>query len=158
MGSKVFIVPISYKVSFNSYDDILVLVKLIMFVLVPSEPCTNKVLKSTHWVFFLLQIIVIICAYLGPLSAGLSKGILYAGSDIRDIPNWTEHLFLLGGLTSSVFALGLMLRVVGRVRTSATVTILLLILTIVQIFVSGEHNEAQVSGKYLYLKYQISNQ
>ena len=94
-----------------------------------------------------MQIIVIICAYLGPLSAGLSKGILYAGSDIRDIPNWTEHLFLLGGLTSSVFALGLMLRVVGRVRTSATVTILLLILTIVQMFVSDKHNEAQASGK-----------
>ena len=103
--------------------------------------------NNQHIGFLPFQIIVIICAYLAPLSAGLSKGILYAGSDIREIPNWTEHLFLLGGLTSSVFALGLMLRVVGRVRTSATVTILLLILTIVQMFVSGGQHEAQASGK-----------
>ena len=79
-----------------------------------------------------------ICTYLGPLSAGLSKGILYAGTDTKEIPNWTEHLFLLGGLTSTVFVLTLMLRVVGRVRSSAMVTVLLLSLSIVQMFVSSE--------------------
>ena len=88
-----------------------------------------------------------ICAYLGPLSAGISKGILYAGSEANVIPNWTEHLFLLGGLTSSVFSLSLMLRIVGRVRTSATVTLLLLILTIIQMFISGESSESPNSGK-----------
>ena len=101
-----------------------------------------------------------ICAYLGPLASGLSKGILYAGSDTKQIPNWTQHLYLLGGLTSSVFALSLMLRIVGRVRTSATVTVLLLILTIVQMFISEENDENQSSGEefwrilpfnYLYL-------
>ena len=90
-----------------------------------------------------------ICAYLGPLSAGLSKGILYASSETKEIPNWTEHLFLLGGLTSSVFSLSLMLRIVGRVRTSATVTVLLLILTIVQMFISDESNGTLNSGKKL---------
>lgn len=88
-----------------------------------------------------------ICAYLGPLSAGLSKGILYAGSDTKEIPNWTEHLFLLGGLTSSVFALSFMLRIVGRVRTSASVTVLLLILNIVQMFISDENVRNPKSGK-----------
>ena len=92
------------------------------------------------------QIIVMICAYLGPLAAGLSKGIVYASSDTNQIPNWTEHLYLLGGLTSSVFALSLMLRIVGRVRTSASVTILLLVLTIVQMFTSGDIDENKLSG------------
>ena len=83
-----------------------------------------------------------ICTYLGPLSAGLSKGILYAGTDTKEIPNWTEHLFLLGGLTSTVFVLTLMLRVVGRVRSSAMVTVLLLSLSIVQMFVSSENESS----------------
>ena len=87
-----------------------------------------------------------ICAYLGPLAAGLSKGIVYASSDTNQIPNWTEHLYLLGGLTSSVFALSLMLRIIGRVRTSASVTILLLVLTIVQMFMSGDIDENNPSG------------
>ena len=83
-----------------------------------------------------------ICTYLGPLSAGISKGILYAGTDTKEIPNWTEHLFLLGGLTSTVFVLTLMLRVVGRVRSSAMVTVLLLSLSIVQMFVSSENESS----------------
>ena len=89
-----------------------------------------------------------ICAYLGPLSAGISKGIIYTSSDTNQIPNWTEHLFLLGGLTSSVFVLSLMLRLVGRVRTSATVTVLLLVLTIVQMFISKDIDEIKKSGTY----------
>ena len=75
-----------------------------------------------------------ICAYLGPLSCGFAKGIIYAGNDVKGIPDWTQHLLLLGGLTSSVFALAVMLRIVGRIRTSATITVLLILLSIVQMF------------------------
>ena len=98
-----------------------------------------------------------ICAYLGPLAAGLSKGIVYASSDTNQIPNWTEHLFLLGGLTSSVFVLSLLLRVVGRVRTSASVTILLLVLTIVQMFISGDIDKNNMSGTSILPQYLVDN-
>ena len=110
-----------------------------------DELYTHIVLHFLWLSYF--QIIVMICAYLGPFAAGLSKGIVYASSDTNQIPNWTEHLYLLGGLTSSVFALSLMLRIVGRVRTSASVTILLLVLTIVQMFTSGDMDENTLSGR-----------
>ena len=79
-----------------------------------------------------------ICAYLGPLSCGFAKGIIYAGNDAKGIPDWTQHLLLLGGLTSSVFALAVMLRIVGRIRTSATITVLLILLSIVQMFTTSD--------------------
>ena len=87
-----------------------------------------------------------VCMYLGPLSCGFAKGVVYAGNNSTGFPNWTEHLLLLGGLTSNVFALTLMLRIVGRLRTSATVTILLLLISIAQMFLIGEDENGR-SGK-----------
>ena len=80
-----------------------------------------------------------ICAYLGPFSCGFAKGIVYAANNYEvGFPNWTEHLLLLGGLMASVFALAMMLRIVGRVRTSASITVLLIIINIAQMFTTGQ--------------------
>ena len=75
-----------------------------------------------------------VCVFLGPLSAGYSSSLIgLKQRDFRDpdgAPDWTDHLLLLGGLLSSVFFLPLLLRTVGRVKTTAAVSLILFFATV----------------------------
>ena len=92
----------------------------------------SNFLKLT--IYSLLQIIVMVCLYLGPLACGYSSSLISLKQrNYRDpdgAPDWTDHSLLLGGLVASVLPLPLSLRAFGRIKTAAMVSMILFFATV----------------------------
>ena len=80
---------------------------------------------------YLFQVVVIVCVYLGPVAAGFTSEIVRSMSrDLQQKAAEWPDLMQLSGLASTVAILALSLRLAGRMRSAAAISLILL-------FVSG---------------------
>ena len=97
----------------------------------------------------MLQIVVMVCLYLGPLACGFSSSLIsikQRGSRTPDgSPDWSDHLILLGGLVASVLFLPLGLRLLGRIKTAASISLILFFATVITMVSDNEGSTSWMS-------------
>ena len=85
----------------------------------------------------LFQVVVIVCVYLGPVAAGFTSEIVRSMSrDLQQKATEWPDLMQLSGLASTVAILALSLRLAGRMRSAAAISLILLFVSSLTLFSS----------------------